>query len=167
MRKLLGPVGLLALLSLVACAPEGDEQKPAPEASRSLAGIPQARGRVGSTDERANVPNFIWADPVRGPRPARTGTPEQVAREHIASFASALTGKSPKGAILTLEDPYLRNLLIETFEHPEQFQRETVVAKRVGEQSSARKGIGAGVVLAALVLLVIVGAASYWLVYLR
>jgi hypothetical protein len=88
--------------------------------------------------------------------------------EHIASFASSLTGKSPKGAILTLEDPYLRNLLIETFEHPEQFQRETVVAKRVGEQqSSSKKGMGAGVILAALLLLVIVGAASYWLVYLR
>jgi tetratricopeptide (TPR) repeat protein len=88
--------------------------------------------------------------------------------ETVANFASELTGKSPKGAIMTLEDAYLRNLLIETYENPDQFQRETVVARRVSQQQPAgRKGIGAGLVLAILVGLVIFGAAGYWLVFLR
>jgi hypothetical protein len=89
--------------------------------------------------------------------------------EHIANFAATLTGQSPKSAILTLEDPYLRNLLIETYENPQQFQRETVEARQVVNkpQPSGKKGISAGVILAVLVGLVIVGAASYWLVFLR
>ena len=89
-------------------------------------------------------------------------------KEHIANFASTLTGKSPHTAILTLEDPYLRNLFIEGYENPRQFQRETVVARRVGETESTGKNvIGAGVVLAVLTGLVLFGVAGYWLIYLR
>lgn len=89
-------------------------------------------------------------------------------REHIAEFASVLIGKSPHSAILTLEDPYLRNLFIESYENPQQFQRETVVAGQVvSQQPSDKKGIGAGVILAVLVGLLVVGAAGYWLVFLR
>jgi tetratricopeptide (TPR) repeat protein len=87
-------------------------------------------------------------------------------QEHIADFAAVLTGKSPQTALLTLEDPYLRNLYIEECENPSHL-RKTVEARHVSRQASSKMGIGAGVILAALTLLVIVGAAGYWLIYLR
>jgi hypothetical protein len=87
--------------------------------------------------------------------------------DHIGDFAAKLTGQSPKSALMTLEDAYLRNLFIEELENPS-YSRKTIEATRVTEQpSSGKKGIGAGVVLAVLVGLLIVGVAGYWLVFLR
>ncbi len=88
-------------------------------------------------------------------------------QEHIADFAAVLTGQSPKGALMTLEDAYLRNLFIEELENPS-YSRKTIEATRVTEQqATGKKGVGAGVVLAILVALVILGVAGYWLVFLR
>jgi hypothetical protein len=88
-------------------------------------------------------------------------------QEQIGDFAATLTGQSPKGALMTLEDAYLRNLFIEELENPS-YSRKTIEATRVTEQQvSGKKGIGAGVVLIVLVVLVILGAAGYWLVFMR
>jgi hypothetical protein len=90
-------------------------------------------------------------------------------QEQIADFAAALTGQSPKGALMTLEDAYLRNLFIEELENPS-YSRKTVEARQISQQEpppARRKGISAGVVVAILVVLVIVGIAGYWLIFLR
>ncbi|MEO8608869.1 MAG: hypothetical protein ABI690_13340 [Chloroflexota bacterium] len=77
--------------------------------------------------------------------------------EKIARFAAELTGESPRNALMTLEDSFLRNRFIEEWENPDLPKG----ARKLPPPKPQPKAITVGVIIQIIIGLISFGIASY------